>query len=180
MKMMFAAVCAMVTVISPTGNGLRVRPAVAAQASQAAPSCRNTQLTIRYKSSNGAAGHVGIIYRIHNLSAQACTLFGYPGVQLLDRQFLSLPTTVHRGTGDLVGPIPRQLVRVAAHGNAYFALGYSDVPVMNQPCKTAYYLMIFAPNDVLPVVTYAFGRGGITACAGSIYVSPVTARPRYQ
>jgi len=167
------AVLALVTVLVPAGNELRVSPALAAHGLQTAPGCRNTQLTIRYQSSNGAAGHIAIIYRIHNLSAQACRLFGYPGVQLLDRQFLSLPTTVHRGAGSLVGPIAKQLVRVAAHGNAYFALGYSDVPVMNQPCKTAYYLMVFAPNDVLPVVTYAFGHAGIIACTGNIFVSPV-------
>lgn len=107
--------------------------------------------------------------------------FGYPGVQFLDRHFVSLPTTVHRGPGNLVGAIAKQLVYVGAHGNAYFALGYSDVPVNNQPCATASYLMIFAPNDVSPVVTYAFTRGGsIMECTGNINVSPVTAKPRYQ
>jgi hypothetical protein len=112
---------------------------------------------------------------------QECTLYGYPGVQLLNRQFLTLHTTVVRGQGYLVGPIPSRLVRVAAYGNAYFALGYSDVPVNSQPCPAARYLMIFAPNDFLPVVTYAVPRGGsITACGGNINVSPVTARPRFQ
>jgi hypothetical protein len=131
--------------------------------------------------SQGAAGHIAVIYRIHNLWGQACTLYGYPGVQLLDGHFLSLPTTVHRGPGGIVGAIPPRLIRIGAYGNAYFTLGYSDVPVNNQPCETAYYLMIWAPNDVLPVVTYAFTHAGrITACGGNLNVSPVTARPRYR
>jgi hypothetical protein len=151
----------------------------AAQPAQTAPRCQNIQLTIRVQSSQGAAGTIAIVYRIHNLTGRACSLFGYPGVQLLDRNFLSLPTTVHRG-GGFLGSIPRQLVRLGGHGNAYFTLVYNDVPVNNRPCETASYLMIFPPNDYLPVVTYASTRGGsITPCTGNINVSPVTAHPRY-
>ncbi|HEX8918407.1 MAG TPA: DUF4232 domain-containing protein [Chloroflexota bacterium] len=160
----------------PAGNGGRVSSVDAAQSAQAAPTCRNIQLLIRAQSSQGAAGHIAILYRIHNLTGQACTLRGYPGVQLLDRNFLSLPTTVRRG--GFLGVIPVRVVRLRGHGNAYFALSYSDVPINNQPCRTAYYLMIFAPNNFLPVVTYAF-NGGIMACAGNVDVSPVTHRPRF-
>jgi hypothetical protein len=156
--------------------------AEAARPLLSARTCQNTQLTIRASASQGAAGHIAIIYRIHNLTAATCTLYGYPGVQLLDRHFLSLPTHEHRSPGNLVGAIPKRLVSVGPHGNAYFALGYSDVQIDSQPCVTAFYLMIFAPNDLLPVVTYAAGpfAGGILACSGNINVSPVTARPRYQ
>jgi hypothetical protein len=151
----------------------------AAQPARAAGTCQNIQLLIRPQTSQGAAGTIAIIYRIHNLTGRACTLYGYPGVQLLDRHFLSLPTTVHRG-GSMMGSIPEQIVRLAAYSSAYFALFYSDVPVGNRPCEAAAtYLMIWAPNDVLPVVTYAAPGGGITTCTGNIYVSPVQWQPRY-
>jgi hypothetical protein len=40
--------------------------------------------------------------------------------------------------------------------------------------------MVFAPNNFLPVVTYATsGGGGITACNGALNVSPVTRSPRF-
>ena|SRR5579875_175421 len=153
---------------------------VAGAPARASTNCRNYQLLIRPQSSQGAAGHGAVIFRIHNLAGRSCTLIGYPGIQLLNRQFLSLPTTVHRGAGDLVGAIPKTLVTVPGNGNAYFALGYSDVTVNNQPCPTDYYLMVFAPNDYLPVVTFPFPRGGsIMACSGTVYVSPVTSTPRY-
>jgi hypothetical protein len=92
---------------------------------------------------------------------------------------MSLSTTVHRGLG-LGKPIPIRQVRVAGHGNAFFTVRYSDVPVGNQPCETAFYLMIIPPNDFLPVVSYATGHhGSITPCSGNLYVSPVTAHPRF-
>jgi hypothetical protein len=162
----------------PGARGLPVPSALAAQPAQAAHNCQNIQLSVGFQGSQGAAGTIVNIYRLHNLFGQACTLYGYPGVQLLDKQFQSVHTVVHRGLP--VGKaIPKKLVHVAAHGNAYFTLLYNDVPVNNQPCETAYYLMVFAPNDFLPIVTYAAPHGGsITPCTGNLYVSPVTARPR--
>jgi hypothetical protein len=155
---------------------------MAKRAVQTVHKCQNIQLMIQAQSSQGAAGHIAVIYRMHNLFSQACTLRGYPGVQLLNRDFVTLPTTVHHGAGGLVGAIPMRLITVPGHGNAYFALGYSDVPVNNQPCEVpARYVMIIPPSDYLPVVTYAFTHGGsISACTGNINVSPVTATPRYR
>lgn len=151
-----------------------------ARSTSSPPTCQNIQLLIRPHSSNGAAGHIGLIYRIHNLSRRDCFLEGYPGVQLLDRHFVSMPTTVTRG-GSFIRTIPKRGVRLPAGGNAYFTLLYSDVPTGNGPCRTARNLMIFAPNDFLPVVTYAAPNGGgITACNGVINVSPVTSRPRFR
>jgi len=164
-------------IFAPTHAHLAV-----AASPRAAGTCQNYQLLIRPHSSQGAAGSIAVIFQIHNLSSHTCSLTGYPGIQLLTRQFTSLPTTVHRGRGDLVGAIPVRTVTLAPNGNAYFAMGYSDVIVNNQPCPRDYYVMIFAPNDYLPVVTYPFPGPGhtITACSGTLYVSPVTPNPRYQ
>lgn len=180
MKRMVFTICVLVLVFLPAGRDLRITPADAARPAQAARACQNIQLLIRPQSSQGAAGTIALIYRIHNLTGRPCTLYGYPGIQLLNRSFLSLPTTVHRG-GSMMGSIPVTLVRLGSYGNAYFALFYSDVPVGNRPCQTAAtYLMIWAPNDVLPVVTNAATRGGsISSCTGDLFVSPVAGRPRY-
>jgi hypothetical protein len=165
--------------VLPFGAPPNLSPAQAAAAAQSAPTCQNIQLLIRPHSSQGAAGTIGVIYRIHNLRSQDCTLTGYPGVQFLDRHFASLPTTVHRG-GGAVGTIPVRTVTLRPYGNAYFALFYSDVPTANAPpCATAPYLMIFAPNTYLPVVTYAVPGGSIHECSGTVRVSPVTAQPTY-
>jgi hypothetical protein len=151
----------------------------AAPATQAPHTCQNIQLLVSAHSSEGAVGTIAVIYRIHNLRSQACTLAGYPGVQFLDRNFASLPTTVYRGGGK-VGNVPIRTVTLGPSGNAYFALFYSDVPTANAPpCADAPYLMIFAPNTYLPVVTYAAPGGALRECAGVVHVSPVTAQPTY-
>lgn len=180
LKALLLATCIITPVLLPLAREVGVNPVEAARSVQPLRTCQNVQLLVRAQSSNGAAGTIGIIYRIHNMWGQACTLSGYPGIQLLDRNFQSLPTTVHRG-GGFVGNVPPKPVRVGPHGNAYFALFYSDVPTSNQPpCATARYLMIIAPNDFLPVVTYAFTNGGsIHECTGNLHVTPVTARPTY-
>src|SRR5579859_6643157 len=180
MKRIACTFCVLVVALLPAGRDLRITSADAARPAQAGRTCQNIQLVISPHSSQGAAGTVALIYRIHNLTGRSCTLYGYPGVQLLNRSFLSLPTSVHRG-GSMMGSIPATLVRLGSYGNAYFALFYNDVPVGNRPCHAAAtYVMIWAPNDVLPVVTYAALRGGsISSCTGDLFVSPVTAQPRY-
>ena len=152
---------------------------VPAHAAQAPHPCQNIQLLVSAHSSEGAAGTIAVIYRIHNLRNQPCTLSGYPGVQFLDRNFASLPTTVYRGGGK-VGNVPVRTLTLGPSGNAYFALFYSDVPTSGAPpCADARYLMIFAPNTYLPVVTYAAPGGALHECAGIVHVSPVTAQPTY-
>lgn len=151
----------------------------AAPAGQSLSTCQNIQLLLRPYGSNGAAGHIGVIYQIYNLTGRPCSLYGYPGVELLDKHFHSLPTSVRRG--GLLGNIPERGVTLGAYGHAYFTLMFSDVPVGNAPCQPpAHYLMVWAPNDYLPVVTYAWTDGGsIYSCTGGIDVSPVTTGPQY-
>lgn len=135
--------------------------------------CSNIQVSIRpYKSSAGA-GHVGIMYQIHNLWNRPCGLFGYPGVKLLDAQFSTLPTQLTRGLGYLVGGRSPRLVHLGPHGSAYFLLEWDHIPTDAESCPVARYLMITPPNDYLPVVTYAASGSGITPCGGKIIASPV-------
>jgi hypothetical protein len=177
-KVMLGTVLAAVAITLPGVTAMNAGGAVAARPAQAARTCQNIQLVVRPQNSQGAAGTIAIIYRIHNLYGRACTLYGYPGVRLLSRTFITLPTTVTRG-GGFLGGIPKQPVMVPARGNAYFTLTYSDVPVNNGPCYTAPNVMIFAPGDYLPVVTYAYPHASIFACNGALNVSPVTSQPRY-
>jgi hypothetical protein len=177
-KVILVAAMTVVAMALPLADTMHTGGVEAARPAGVAHTCQNIQLMIRPQNSQGAAGTIAIIYRIHNLSRQPCTLYGYPGAQLLTRTFTTLPTTVTRG-GGFLGSIPKQLVRLAAGGNAYFTLTYSDVPVNNGPCYKAPNLMIFAPGNYLPVVTYAYPHGSIFACNGSLNVSPVTPQPRY-
>jgi hypothetical protein len=153
---------------------LRALPQATAQA--APPRCLNTQLNFTPGPGNGAAGSVYVLYRLHNLRAGACSMFGYPGVQLLDRDFHTLPTFLHRGGVVLNGRTTPAQVTVPGHGNAWFVIRYQDIPANNGSCTLAKYLMVIPPNAFLPIVGYAAqGARMVRACAGNISVSPVAA-----
>jgi hypothetical protein len=131
-------------------------------------------LVIRPIKGGVALGHVDVIYRIRDLWGGPCSLQGYPSVELLDRNFHSLPTHLKRDHGYIISGIRAHRVVLNEQHDAYFALEYHDVPIDNQPCGSTPYLMIFPPNDNLPVVTYS-GVG--TPCGGDIVVSPVESTP---
>ncbi|HLJ66730.1 MAG TPA: DUF4232 domain-containing protein [Chloroflexota bacterium] len=167
-----------ITLVGACGGFLAARgvtPTAASSAQQTLPRCQNIQLAITPYSSNGAAGHVGVIYRIHRTWGSTCFLKGFPGMELLDRNFGSLPNPVHWGGGVVVGnQTPRRVVLDATH-DAYFAAGYGDVPVTGGTCGQAYYVMIIPPYDYLPDVTYiASNRGRLEVC-GAFNASPVQA-----
>lgn len=146
-----------------------------AAAPAAAPTCQNTQLLIRPYRGNGAAGHYGEEYSIHNMGGTACSLRGFPGVLLLDSRFVTLPTSL-TWSNTLLGYHPVQTVRLGPGGNAYFALYWATIPTGGERCSTAPYLMITAPNNRLPVVTYAVYGPGIHPCGGRITSTPVVGK----
>jgi hypothetical protein len=123
---------------------------------------------------SGATGHIGEMFRIHKVTAGACTLYGYPGAVLLDGNFNSYPTHVSRGLGFLAGKRAPVTVRLDATHDAYFILEWDHIPSPGQSCPGAKYVLITPPNDRLPVVTYA-GKGStvIDACGGLLTASPV-------
>lgn len=137
--------------------------------------CYNVQLMIMPDKGGSGLGHIGLNYRIHNLWARPCTLRGFPGLELLDRNFHSLPTHPQRGNGYLIGNVPAHQVQLDSRHDAYFALEYSDNPVGHETCLHARYLMLIPPNDNLPDVTYS----RIDPCGGKINVSPVGSRPTF-
>ncbi|MGH2448163.1 MAG: DUF4232 domain-containing protein [Chloroflexota bacterium] len=147
----------------------------AVAAPSAAPArCQNTQLLYSRVMNSAGAGHVGVMYRVHNQAPAACTLYGYPGAELLDRQFHSLPTTVQRGAGYLTGRRYEHLVTLSGSNNGYFAIEWVHFPTPGQTCPKAPYIMITAPGNRLPTVTYARAEGGpIDACGGILHVSPI-------
>lgn len=145
---------------------------------QSASRCSNLQLSVRAIGSQGAAGTIGILFRMHKTWGNGCTVQGYPGAELLDRQFHSLPTHVSRARG-----AAEPLVLLDSGHDAYFSLKYSDVPMGNATCPRAPYLMVTPPNDRLPIVTYTHGGNSqayVSPCGGNLTVSPVHASPTFQ
>jgi hypothetical protein len=142
----------------------------------ASPGCANYQLTMKPIASNAGTGHVSEVFRIRELLPGSCTLFGYPGAELLDKNFQSLPSHVTRAPYPEGGPAPVLVTMDRSH-DAYFVLSWVHFPTPGQRCPIAKYVMIWAPNDRLPVVANAGGaggEGGIMACGGQLTASPVS------
>jgi hypothetical protein len=170
---LLAAVAGGMTTAGNTGymSARFIAPALAAP-----HRCWNFQLTIRPFKSSAGAGHAGTMYRIHNILPGACTLYGYPGALLMDRNFNTLPTHVTRGLAFLAGKHAPVTVTLQGNHDGYFVVTWVHFPTPGQSCPTAKHVLFIAPNDNLPVVTYAGngdGEGGIMACGGNLTVSPV-------
>jgi uncharacterized protein DUF4232 len=134
--------------------------------------CDTAQLTIAPDYGEGGAGHIGLIFLVHNRSGQTCTLYGYPGAQLLDAAYRPLPTHLRWGTGYLAGNPPRRLVTLKPGTDAYFSLEWVHIPSPGQACPTAPFVRITPPNAYTSTIVWA-GQGGIDACGGNLIAAPV-------
>jgi hypothetical protein len=139
--------------------------------------CLATQLAMVPQNGNGAAGTIYQTVVMTNSSSTTCTLYGYPGMQLLDAQGGDIPTTVVRGGlggGAPAGATqPATLVTLAPGQAAAFAMQFEDVQVGNETsCPTSAKAEITPPNDTAPgVVAMAIGP----CDNGTVHVSPVFA-----
>jgi len=133
------------------------------------PRCTVSQLSVRQTSSNGAAGSIGLTYAFTNISGSTCSLFGYPGMLMLNASGKPLPTTVVRAPSVVVPSVAEHTVVLAPNAIASFYAGYSDVSASS--CPQASRLEVTPPNayDHLVIST------SIAPCRGRINVSPVFA-----
>jgi hypothetical protein len=127
--------------------------------------CERRQLHLATPRTNGAAGTIHLIFTFRNRSATTCTMFGYPGMRLLNKHHRAMPTTVIRE------PATEQSVLVAPGGRASFAASYSDVPTGSQRCPAATYAAVWPPND-FRTLTVAFPFPA-QVCGGGMHVWPV-------
>jgi hypothetical protein len=162
-------------VAGAAGIAARGAPSIEARSVAAAGGqCSNIGMNITPLRTSGAAGHIGEMFRIHKITGGSCTLRGYPGALLLDTSFVSMQTHVTRGFANLAGPNAPATVTLTPQHDAYFIVVWPQIPSPGETCPRARYVMFTAPNDFLPVVTYAGKRGGgIGACGGNLTVSPV-------
>lgn len=155
-------------------------PSPCSGTSQPPGRCRTSALSAQpfALAAGGAAGSLGGAIGLTNHGSVTCTLFGYPGMQLLgtDGHPLPgepLPTTVIRGHYEVVDTVPERTVTLAPGAQARFYYMYSDTLGGGSPavCPTASAIDITPPGayNQLMVAT------DIAPCEGHIWVSPVTA-----
>jgi hypothetical protein len=138
--------------------------------------CQPDQLQGGTGGSNGAAGTLEIDVTLTNTSSTGCTLYGYPGMQLLTAAGDDIPTVVIRGGvtfGSSVANQPAARVILGPSQTAAFTVHYEDVPVGNETtCPTSASAAVTPPNDYSSVTVSL----QIAPCGGgTVHVSPVYA-----
>jgi hypothetical protein len=108
---------------------------------------------------DGSAGHVAYPLELSNISARACTLYGYPGVSAVGAGGAQLGSAASRDAG-----APERTVTLAPGATSYAGLQLTDTGVYPKSAcdpKAAIGLRVYPPNTtVSQIVDYPF-----TACA---------------
>ncbi|HZD66193.1 MAG TPA: DUF4232 domain-containing protein [Acidimicrobiales bacterium] len=169
------------TALPPGGGVSSSAPTTAPLPSAAPPSapgathpsrCHTAQLSAQVVRRGAATGHVGQTIALRNVSSLACTLYGYPGLLMLDAADRPLMTRVNRGTSYVVHAQTPATVTLAPGGAASFALGYRNATgYPGSRCPTSARLEVTPPNAthhlVIPDRLSPYGP------CGRITVSPV-------
>ena len=172
--------------LSVSGLGLAVAIAQAeppAHSAAAGARCHSSQLRVKLGPAGAALGHIGQLVSFENASATRCTLYGYPGLQMLAANGRPIHTQVLRGVAYTVPSVPERLVSLAPDHEASFDLGYDDgTGYGNESCPTSARVEVTPPNAYTPITVVwrmqPYGGGTIQHLrCGQITVSPVFAAP---
>ncbi|MGH9070319.1 MAG: DUF4232 domain-containing protein [Acidimicrobiales bacterium] len=138
--------------------------------------CMVSQLSVSSGRSNAGTGHIGQVFTFTNTSSATCTMYGYPGLGMLNSSGQAITTNVLRTPSVVVQPETPTTVSLAPGKQASFLLGYEDQTGFgNSTCPSSASLEITPPNDyshlVVPAQIAAYGPS-IGQC-GAINVSPI-------
>lgn len=162
---------------SGVSAAVRVLPAAPA-ASASWPLCTAGDVRIADRGTGAGLGHVGVLFTVHNVSAEGCRLLGYPGLRLLGTGGKPLPTTVHdAAAGTYLFPaVAPHRVALRPGGYAAFELEYGDNPAGAQAsepqetaCPTASQAEVTLPGAGAGEILSA----SMAPCGGDVWVSPV-------
>ena len=142
------------------------------------PVCNTFQLHLAGPWTGAGLGNVATQITLTNVSAQACTLEGYPGVLLVGARGRLLVTHAMPATNGayLFPAVVPHLVALAPGDVATFMLGYGDNPFgagLSEPyeiaCPLTSAVMVILPG------THEFGTAkvSIAPCEGMVQVSPI-------
>lgn len=134
--------------------------------------CGFSQLAVS-SSSQGAAGHIGVVLVFKNTSTATCTLVGYPGVAGLDsagQQVVQATRTPSGFMGGISGSTP-PTVTLAPGASASALIESTDVPTGNETSCPTYASLLVTPPNTTQSVTIAQSLPG---CSG-LQVHPVVA-----
>ncbi|NJC40073.1 membrane-bound inhibitor of C-type lysozyme [Brevundimonas alba] len=157
----------------PTGPAPAPQPAPGGVLPTAAP-CKGPQLKLSNDGGDAGMGNRVANIGVQNIGATACSMTGYPGVVLQDRQGRTLTTIRSEqspGSYFTQGQAPAP-VTLMPQAKAGFELAWTVVPneaIGEKTCPSAARLRVTAPGDTSPAtLAMAF-----TPCGGRVRVSPI-------
>jgi hypothetical protein len=140
--------------------------AMAAFRGGAVSACSQSQLNVRENGSQGAAGTIRGAWVFTNRSNAACSMNGYPDLQMYRKGGRPLPTTTKKN----LSPGPSQVV-LDPDDSGTFLSSYTDVPSGSEKCTSSRVLEITAPGASAGL----FIPATLMPCGGVIRVSAVEA-----
>ena len=143
---------------------------VSTRAATAVPRCHTGRLYVTVSGSNGALGHIAVTLRFRSVASTACSLYRFPGMQLVSAKGQNMTTHLLWGTGSQLPNVPKKTILVAPGGAAYATFMYADVPTGNETCPAVGYYLVTPPNETTTVVVPA---DGATPCGGRVSITPV-------
>ncbi|MBW4079003.1 MAG: DUF4232 domain-containing protein [Acidobacteria bacterium] len=153
---------------APRASGVTTLSAV----STGAVRCNVAHLRVTSLGAPGGSMHDGVIVRVHNVGANACTLSGYATVQGInrwnERVLTGTPTrTSYLGGWNSSKPLPTVTLR-AKIGIASFLVTGVDAAITNPSCPNFKVLRVTIPPStaVFALPTY------FNACRGGFQVHP--------
>jgi Protein of unknown function (DUF4232) len=151
--------------------------AKSATSAASAGACAGSQLKPAYVGTEGATGHMEVTLALRNVSAQSCTLRGYPAARLLDDSGRTLPMQVQRGGGffpDTLAPASAVVLRPGAQARFGLSFVTNNEFKGAHTCRTAAVVMSQAPvagAQWLRVSLRPAPR--ISPCGDQLVLSPV-------
>ena len=149
-------------------------PASAAGGASSVPApCKGPQLKLSAEEDDAGAGNRVVVLGVQNVGAAVCSLTGYPGVMLQDRQGRDLTgTSVLETPGSYfrTGQTPTP-VHVEPRGKAFFDIAWTvaaDEGEAQRACSSAARIRMTAPGDTSPV---SLDRT-LAPCGGRVRVGP--------
>ncbi|MCW5316603.1 DUF4232 domain-containing protein [Nostoc sp. KVJ3] len=135
--------------------------------------CETSQLSVRRVSQDAGVGNVGLTYAFTNNSSSPCTLYGYPGLALLDAkgQPLEGVKVIRSKDTYFSSKQPRQEVTLAPGKQASFQVAYNHISSPQDNCPISSKIEITPPNAYQHLTL----TEEIKPCTGKVRVTPVRA-----
>lgn len=182
------AVAVSMFLMATTGLAATASPAASARAIAASvPRCATRSLEVWTGRWTVAAGTVAAEFGFTNHSSHACSLYGYPRVQMLKRSGENLSTSDQNASPGAFG-IKEKTVVLASGETAYFGIVFHDQTGYGTlTCPTSAALTFTPPEDTSTVTLHGLhaeiaaygGESQHFLHCGIVFLTPVTAK-RFQ